>query len=382
MNIGIVCYPTFGGSGVIATELGKALAQRGHNIHFVTYDRPVRLDGFAHNIYYHQVAPEKYPLFEHLPYESALASKLVDAVQFARLDLLHVHYAIPHASSTYLAQQILLEMGVRIPFITTLHGTDITLVGKEESFEPVVSFSINHSNGVTAVSEYLRQATLDNFRVKRPIEVIYNFVDLERFHPRAPDCNLHRRFAPNGEKLLLHVSNFRRIKRVGDVYEIFKRVRTMQPARLLLVGDGPDRAHLERLVREDGLQEEVFFLGNQGNIEQVIPVGDVFLMPSETESFGLAALEAMACGLPVVCTHVGGLQELVEHERSGLLANVGDIETMAAHTLSLVSDPERLKAYSTAAYERARLFDVHSIVAHYEAYYKRVAEEFAAAPLR
>ncbi|MDX2061571.1 MAG: N-acetyl-alpha-D-glucosaminyl L-malate synthase BshA [Bacteroidia bacterium] len=367
-----MCYPTYGGSGVVATELGKALSLRGHNVHFITYDRPVRLDGFAHNIFYHQVSPEKYPLFEFLPYESALASKLVEVVQFARLDLLHVHYAIPHASSTYLAQQILAERGVRIPFVTTLHGTDITLVGKEEAFEPVVSFSINRSTGVTAVSEYLRQATYANFHVTRPIEVIPNFVDLSRFQRADKTGELRKRFTPQGEKLLVHVSNFRRIKRVGDVYAVFKHVRTEVPTRLLLIGDGPERAPLERQVHEDGLHGEVFFLGNQGGIEQVIGLGDVFLMPSETESFGLAALEAMACGLPVVCSNAGGLPELVCHGECGLYADVGDVATLSEHTLRLLSSPDELSRFSEAAYARAQRFDVTAVVPRYEDYYQAV----------
>jgi L-malate glycosyltransferase len=376
MNIGVVCYPTFGGSGVVATELGKSLAERGHTIHFITYDRPVRLDSFAQNVFYHQVNPEDYPLFDHLPYESALTSKIVDVVRFAKLDLLHVHYAIPHASSTWMAQQILAELGIRIPFVTTLHGTDITLVGTSEMYEPVVTFSINHSTGVTAVSEYLAEATRHAFGIRVPIEVIPNFVDLKRFRP-IPKNGFRQLLTPNGEQLFIHVSNFRKVKRVGDVYEMFKRVREKLKVRLLFVGDGPERPPIERAAREDGLSSEVVFFGKQEVIEQILPVADVFVMPSESESFGLAALEAMACGVPVLATRAGGLPEVVEHGVSGLLSEIGDVDALAQNALTLLSDPEVYQRYSTAALARARQFDHHAIVPLYEAYYARIMAQDA-----
>lgn len=370
MKIGIVCYPTYGGSGVVATELGKGLADKGHQVHFITYDRPVRLDKFASNIFYHQVNPEEYPLFEFLPYESALASKLVDVVRHAELDILHVHYAIPHASSTYMAQQILHEMGIDIPFVTTLHGTDITLVGKEEIYKPVVTFSINHSSGVTAVSDYLRKATLENFPVQKHIEVIPNFVDLKRFK-RAAKNGFRSLLTPQGQKLLIHVSNFRRVKRVQDVYDVFVRLRERMPVRLLLVGDGPDRSPIERAAREQGLAEEVIFLGKQEVIEQILPVADLFLIPSEYESFGLAALEAMACGLPVLSTNAGGLPEVIDHGKSGYMANVGDVETMAELAFQILHNEDRYQQFCAAAYARAQDFDIAKVLPLYEAFYTK-----------
>ncbi len=377
MNIGVVCYPTFGGSGVVATELGKCLADRGHTVHFITYDRPVRLDRFARNVYYHQVNPEDYPLFEHLPYESALTSKIVDVVRYERLDLLHVHYAIPHASSTWMAQQILAELGIDIPFITTLHGTDITLVGTSEMYEPVVTFSINHSTGVTAVSDYLAEATRQSFAVQVPIVVIPNFVDLKRFRPIAKN-GFRQLLTPNGEQLFIHVSNFRKVKRVGDVYEMFKRVRQQLQVKLLFVGDGPERPPLERQVREDGLSDAVVFFGKQEVIEQILPVADVFVMPSESESFGLAALEAMACGLPVLATQAGGLPEVVDHGVNGLLSPIGDVEALARNAITLLGNADTYARYSAAALLRAADFDDHLVVPRYEAYYAEVVARFQA----
>ncbi len=371
MKIGIVCYPTFGGSGVVATELGKGLADKGHIVHFITYDRPVRLGSFARNVYYHQVSPDEYPLFEFLPYESALASKLVEVVQFAELDLLHVHYAIPHASSTYLAQQILAEMGIHIPFVTTLHGTDITLVGQQEMYKPIVAFSINHSSGVTAVSEYLAKATRDNFSLRTKIEVIPNFVDLERFR-RIPKNGLRSLITPKKEKLLIHVSNFRKVKRVQDVYETYKLLREKMAVKLLFVGDGPERTPVERSVREDNLGEEVTFLGKQEVIEQILPVADIFVMPSENESFGLAALEAMACGVPVLCTDAGGLPEVVQHGKNGFLAPVGDVVAMADYAYEMLKDDSTYQRFADSAYERARDFDLEKILPLYEQYYASV----------
>jgi N-acetyl-alpha-D-glucosaminyl L-malate synthase BshA len=370
MRIGVVCYPTYGGSGVVATELGKALAERGHRIDFITYDRPVRLNTFSTQIYYHQVNPGRYPLFDYLPYETALASKLVEVVRYAKLELLHVHYAIPHASSAFLAQQILRDVGIEVPFITTLHGTDITLVGKEESYAPVVAFSINHSNAVTAVSNYLKRITLSTFQIRRPIEVIYNFVELNRFAESSRIRGERNCFAPQRELLLMHASNFRKVKRIGDVYEIFRRVRTHLPVRLILLGDGPERSVLERQVWEDQLHEEVVFLGSHQDIEHILPMGDLFLLPSESESFGLAALEAMACGLPVVATRAGGLPELVEHGVSGLLSDVGDVEDMAANAIQILGDQSTKHEFSLQARIRAESFSLDQIVPHYEELYQ------------
>lgn len=369
MRIGIVCYPTYGGSGVVATELGKALAQRGHRIHFITYDRPVRLNSFSTQIFYHQVNPTKYPLFDYLPYETALASKLVEVAQYAKLDLLHVHYAIPHASSAYMAQQILKDGGIEIPFITTLHGTDITLVGKEESYAPVVAFSINRSSAVTAVSDYLRQLTLATFTIKRPIQVVYNFVDLNRFSDYAQIHEDRSCFAPNRELLIMHASNFRKVKRVGDVYEVFRRLRTELPVRLIFLGDGPERSLVERQVWEHQLHDDVVFLGSHQDIERILPMGDLFILPSESESFGLAALEAMACGLPVIATRTGGLPELVEHGISGLLSEVGNVDDLTANAYYILKDKRVRQAYSLAARKRAEQFSLEQIVPNYESLY-------------
>lgn len=372
MRIGIVCYPTYGGSGVVATELGKALAERGHRVDFVTYDRPVRLTTFSTRIFYHQVNPGKYPLFDYLPYETALASKLVEVVRYAKLDLLHVHYAIPHASSAYLAQQILRDSGIDIPFITTLHGTDITLVGQEESYAPVVAFSINHSTAVTAVSEYLKNVTLQAFDIRRPIEVVYNFVELSRFSGSEKIRDERGCWASQRERLLMHASNFRKVKRVGDVYEVFRRVREHFPAKLILLGDGPERSGVERSVHEHGLQDEVLFLGNHQAIEHILPMGDLFLLPSESESFGLAALEAMACGLPVIGSRAGGLPELVSQGESGYLSEIGDVDDMAANALRILADRDSHEGFCRRARLRAEQFSIEAIVPHYEKIYRSV----------
>lgn len=378
MKIGIVCYPTIGGSGVVATELGKSLAGRGHTVHFITYDRPVRLRGYSGNIYYHEVSPVNYPLFKFVPYESALASKLVEIVCYHKLDVLHVHYAIPHASSAFLAQQILIQNCMFVPFITTLHGTDITLVGKDSAYEPVVSFSINQSNGVTTVSDSLKQDTLRNFTINREIEVIPNFVEMERFENTPPRQEFRNCLAPQGERLLMHVSNFRPVKRVNDLYDVFKRVREqLSNVKLVLIGDGPERSPLERRVYADTMENDVIFLGNQEVVEDLLPLGDVFLFPSENESFGLAALEAMSCGLPVVGSNTGGIPELVEPGVSGFLSNVGNVDEMAVHALDILKDETTLKTFKSAARARAKCFDIHEIVPAYESYYERVIEETA-----
>ncbi|MBP8823566.1 MAG: N-acetyl-alpha-D-glucosaminyl L-malate synthase BshA [Flavobacteriales bacterium] len=373
MRIGIVCYPTFGGSGVVATELGLALAEEGHIVHFITYDRPVRLGNGKANIFYHEVRVSDYPLFDYQPYELVLTSKLVDVARHERLDLLHVHYAIPHASAAWMAQQILRAQGIHIPFITTLHGTDITLVGRDPSFEPVITFAIEHSTAVTAVSESLRRETFEHFPVKRDIRVIPNFIRTDRYTAQA-DPALRQRFAPNGEKLLVHVSNFRPVKRVLDVLKVFLGVRERMPARLLLIGDGPDRLAAEMMCRANGTCEDVLFLGKMTEPEEVVASSDLFVLTSETESFGLAALEAMACGVPVVTTAAGGTAEVVESGVVGLLNAVGDTDAMVAHALSILQDDATLERYRRGARTSAARFDISKVLPRYEALYQEVVE--------
>ncbi|MBC8081600.1 MAG: N-acetyl-alpha-D-glucosaminyl L-malate synthase BshA [Hymenobacter sp.] len=378
MNIGIVCYPTFGGSGVVATELGKALALKGHRVHFITYSQPVRLDFFNENLFYHEVYVPPYPLFQFPPYELALASKMVDIVQNEKLDVLHVHYAIPHASAAYMAKQILLTKGLRVPVITTLHGTDITLVGKDASYEPVVTFSINQSDGVTAVSADLRKETYAYFAIEKDIEVIPNFINLERFK-KQDKSHFKAAIAPEGEKLLIHTSNFRSVKRVEDVVRIFDGVRQQVPAKLLLVGDGPDRPRIEKLCRDLGLTtHDVRFLGKLEAVEEVLSVSDLFLMPSEKESFGLAALEAMSCEVPVISTNAGGIPELNEHGVTGMVSNVGDVADMVKNALYVLHD-DNLARFKAAARARAEVFATDNIVPRYEACYQRAIDAVLAA---
>lgn len=371
MKIGIVCYPTYGGSGVVATELGLGLAKKGHEIHFITYRRPARLSVFHSNIYFHEVTAEDYPLFEYPPYDTALASKLVDVVKFENLDLLHVHYAIPHAAVAYMAKKILLTEGRYIPVVTTLHGTDITLVGSNNAFAPVVAFSINKSDGVTAVSESLRQQTVDLFNIQKEIRVIYNFIDFDRFKKIDKD-HFKRAIAPNGERILTHTSNFRKVKRIEDVILVFKKVYEKIPSKLLLIGDGPERHAMEELCRKLDLSHEVRFLGKQDAIEELLAVSDLFIMASESESFGLAALEAMACEVPVISTNVGGLPEVNIHGETGFLSEVGDIEQMAHHAITILSDEELLQQFRKNALAQARRFDIDKILPEYEAYYEEV----------
>src|ERR1035437_8493262 len=353
MKIGIVCYPTFGGSGVVATELGKALAAKGHQVHFITYSQPVRLDFFSENLFYHEVSVSDYPLFEYQPYELVLSSKLVDVVKHEKLDLLHVHYAIPHASAAYMAKQILASQGINIPFITTLHGTDITLVGKDPSFEPVITFAINQSNAVTAVSESLKKDTYINFpNIKKDIHVIPNFICLDEYN--FTDVKCHKRiYAPHGERVLIHVSNFRKVKRVDDVLRVFDKVRKQIPAKLILVGDGPERANIEKLCRELNTCDEIKLLGKIVNPEQVLSIADLFLLPSETESFGLAALEAMAAKVPVISSNSGGLPEVNKNGFSGYLCNVGDVDDMAEKAIHILKDETTLDKFKHNAYEQA-----------------------------
>lgn len=370
MKIGIVCYPTYGGSGVVATELGKALAKEGHQIHFITYSQPTRLDFFSENLSYHEVDIRTYPLFQYPPYELALASKMVDVAIHEQLDLLHVHYAIPHASAAFMAKQILRKKGIEMPVITTLHGTDITLVGKDPSYEPVVAFSINESDGVTAVSDSLKQDTLELFDITRDIAVVPNFIDLSRFQRLKKD-HFKRAIAPDGERLLVHTSNFRKVKRIEDVMYIFDAVRKEIPAKLLLIGDGPERTKIENLCRELGTCNEVRFLGKLDAIEEVLSVGDLFLMPSEKESFGLAALEAMACEVPVVSSNTGGLPELNENGVSGYVSPVGDVADMTQKALHILKD-ENLATFKKGALDVARRFDISNVRPQYEAYYEQV----------
>ncbi|MEY2705372.1 MAG: hypothetical protein RL407_1434 [Bacteroidota bacterium] len=373
MKIGIVCYPTFGGSGVVATELGKGLAKVGHEVHFITYKQPMRLDFFSENLFYHEVDIKSYPLFEFAPYELALASKMVSVVKYEGLDLLHVHYAIPHASSAYLAKQILKTHGISIPVVTTLHGTDITLVGKDPSYEPVVTFSINQSDGVTAVSEDLRKETYEYFDIQQEIEVIPNFIDLERFKKQRKD---HFKFAicPNGEKLLVHTSNFRKVKRVEDVIQVFYNIRKQIPAKLLLVGDGPERDRMERLCRTLGTCEDIRFLGKLEAVEEVLSVADLFVMPSEKESFGLAALEAMACEVPVLSSNAGGIPELNLDGVTGFVCEVGDVEDMTEKALTIL-DESRLPGFKERALARAKEFDIDQVLPMYVSYYERTLEK-------
>jgi L-malate glycosyltransferase len=377
MKIGIVCYPTYGGSGVVATELGKALADSGHQVHFITYKQPFRLDSFHENIFYHEVTFNNYPLFEFPPYETALSSKIVDVALYEQLDLLHVHYAIPHASAAYIAKQILKEKGFHLPFITTLHGTDITLVGKDATFIPVVTFSINQSDGITAVSESLKNETYEHFEINKDIAVIPNFIDFSRFKKLNKD-HFRKVIARNNEKIIMHTSNFRKVKRVEDVIHVFCKIRAEVDAKLLLVGDGPERQHIEKLSRQLCNHEDVHFLGKQEAIEELLAISDLFILPSETESFGLAALEAMACEVPVISTNTGGVPEINIHGETGYLSNVGDIEDMAKHSIALLKDEAKLALFKKNAYRQAKRFSLENIMPMYEAYYKEVLEKSAA----
>ncbi|HTY11568.1 MAG TPA: N-acetyl-alpha-D-glucosaminyl L-malate synthase BshA [Bacteroidota bacterium] len=372
MKIGITCYPTYGGSGVVATELGKGLAKRGHQIHFISYAMPMRLDGFVNNIFYHEVEMATYPLFEFPLYTPALASKMVEVAKFEKLDLIHAHYAIPHATSAFIAKQILNDEHFRI--VTTLHGTDITLIGLEPSFLSVMKFSIEKSDGVTAVSRFLKEKTITNYGINKEIEVIPNFVDTKSF-TRKPDANLRGAIAPNGEKILIHTSNFRVVKRVADVIKIFNLVVKKVPSKLVLVGDGPDRSNCENLCRELQLEEHVKFMGKQAELVQLLSSADLFLMPSQSESFGLSALEAMACEVPVVSSSVGGLPELVVHGETGYIAEIGDVERMARYAVELLTNNSRWEMFAKAGRKRAvENFDIDQIVGIYERHYEKILD--------
>ena len=368
LKIGLVCYPTFGGSGIVATELGKALAEKGHEIHFITYSKPVRMDWFTKNMYYHEVSVSDYPLFEYAPYELLLSSKLVDVAINQKLDILHVHYAIPHASAAFSAQQILKTRNIDLPFITTLHGTDITLLGKDKSFQPVIEFAINQSDAVTAVSESLKEDTYQFFDIKKDIEVIPNFIDpsLYRF---AEDIELRAQFAEKDEVIITHISNFRKVKRVDDVIRIFEGVQQQLSAKLLMVGDGPELHQVKNLARELGISDKVFFLGKSKRIEQITSISDVFLLPSETESFGLVALEAMASGVAVVSSNVGGLPEVNKDGVTGFLNEVGDIEGMITSVLTILKDKDTLARFKTNALKHSQNFELNKIVPVYENLY-------------
>ncbi len=387
MKIGITCYPTYGGSGVVATELGIELAARGHDIHFITYSQPFRLTGREANIHFHEVAVSNYPLFEHPPYDLALATRMAEVAEFYALDLLHVHYAIPHSVSAYLAQQMILThslaaRGRYLPFITTLHGTDITLVGLDRSYLPITRFGIEESDGVTAISSYLRDRTYEAFDITSEIEVIRNFVNCD-VYVRKPEliASMRPRFAKPEERLLVHLSNFRPVKRVTDVVEIFARVAKASPARLMLIGDGPDRSTAEYLAAKHGVQDRVHFLGKQDNVNELLPLADLMLMPSEMESFGLAALEAMACSVPTIATRVGGVPELVRDGQNGLLFPVGDIDAMSSAAIALLGDPPRLDSMAVAARKTAQdHFCASRIIPLYEQYYERVIARAAATP--
>lgn len=370
----MVLYPTYGGSGVVGTELGIALAAKGHEVHFITYSQPVRLDGLTENIYYHEVSVSNYPLFEYQPYETVLASKLVDVVKFEKLDLLHVHYAIPHASAAFMAQQILETEGIKIPFITTLHGTDITLVGKDASFAPVIRFCIEKSDAVTAVSESLRQDTITHFNTTRKIHVIPNFICPEEYEiPR--DMEMRRKYAADDEPILCHISNFRKVKRVEDVVRIFKKVNDVIPSKLLLVGDGPERYNVEMLCRELGTCNRVIMLGKLQVTQKPLRISDLFLLPSQTESFGLAALEAMAAGVPVISSNTGGIPEVNLHGETGYLSDVGNVDEMAEYAIQILKDASTHSSFIQNALKRAAYFSINNILPMYEELYESVLKK-------
>jgi len=371
MRIGMVLYPTFGGSGVLATELGKALAKKGHEIHFISYNQPARLEAFLENVFFHEVSIPKYPLFDYAPYETALAGKIVEIVRSNKLDLLHVHYAIPHASAALLAKQILAEDNKDIPVLTTLHGTDITLVGREASYEPVVSWSINNSDAVTAVSKSLVEDTLEHFQVKKEVLMIPNFIDFDRFN-KKPKEHFKKAIAPNNEKILVHTSNFRKVKRVDDVIRLFHIVQHEIPSKLLLIGDGPERSNIEKTCRELKVCDKVTFLGKQEAIEEILSVCDLFILPSERESFGLSALEAMACEVPVISTNAGGLAEVNIHGKTGYTSEIGNYEEMAQLALDLLQNDKKLESFRHAALEQAKKFNLEDIRLQYIELYKKL----------
>lgn len=378
MNIGIVCYPTFGGSGVIATELAKTLAKKGHNIHMLSYARPARLDTLETGITYHEVAINSYPLFDYPPYALALASQMVNLIEYENLDLLHVHYALPHATSAYLAKQIMSERGIQVPVVTTLHGTDITLVGRDPSYKHVVEFSIDKSDGVTAVSEYLKKETYEHFDIEQDIRVIPNFIDLDRFK-KSNKSHFKKAICPNDEKVVVHVSNFRKVKRVPEVVTVFSKILEAGIAsKLLLVGDGPDRQKAEQQCRDLGICDHVRFLGKLDQVEEVLSIADLFLIPSGSETFGLAALEAMSCSVPVISSNIGGLPEVNVHGETGYLCNLDDVDCMADYGVKILSDPKLHKKMAANARKQAERFNQDKVVKQYEAFYEEVRKRLKA----
>lgn len=373
MNIGMVCFPTYGGSGVVATELGIALANKGHKVHFMSYSQPFRLNFFNENLFFHEFNVNDYPLFEYQPYESVLASKIVDVAVFEQLDVLHVHYAIPHASVAYTAQQILKSKKIFLPYVTTLHGTDITLVGRDPAFEPVIRFSLNHSNAITSVSESLKKDTLNTFKIDNKITVIPNFINMKEYETVKEYC-IKRKYAPNGEFIMVHISNFRKVKRIEDVVAVFAKVREKVPAKLIFAGDGPEKANIELLVRQLNLQHDVIHLGKVADPKEILSVADLFILPSETESFGLAALEALAMKVPVISTNTGGLPEVNIQGKTGFLSNIGDVADMSANSLKLLENPDLLAEFRNNAFERAKLFDIDRILPMYEKVYQQLLQ--------
>jgi N-acetyl-alpha-D-glucosaminyl L-malate synthase BshA len=375
MKIGIVCYPTFGGSGVVATELGKALANEGHKIHFITYSQPFRLNHFNENLFFHEVSVSNYPLFEYQPYESALASKLVDVVKYEQLDLLHVHYAIPHASAALMAKKILAKQGIHIPFITTLHGTDITLVGKDPCFEPVIKYSIEASDKVTAVSESLKADTQSIFKIKNEIHVIPNFIELDKIKNISKIATNRSVMANENEKIITHISNFRKVKRIPDVIDIFYKIQQKIPSKLMMVGDGPEKEAAENLCYKLGISDKVIFFGNSNEIDKILSFTDLFLLPSETESFGLAALEAMAWGVPVISSNTGGLPEVNFDGISGYLSDVGNTLEMSQNAIKILENEDTLLEFKNNATSTAKQFDIKNVVTLYENLYKKVLKK-------
>nr|WP_315250452.1 N-acetyl-alpha-D-glucosaminyl L-malate synthase BshA [uncultured Flavobacterium sp.] len=376
MKIAIVCYPTFGGSGVVATELGLELARRGHEIHFITYSQPVRLALLNPNVYYHEVIVPEYPLFHFQPYELALSSKLVDMVKLYKIELLHVHYAIPHAYAGYMAKQMLKDEGIDIPMVTTLHGTDITLVGNHPFYKPAVTFSINKSDYVTSVSQSLKDDTLKLFNIKNEIQVIPNFIELEKnlYDPTIP-CQ-RSVMANENERIITHISNFRKVKRIPDIIKIFYKIQKEIPAKLMMVGDGPEKEKAEKMCRKYGIQDKVIFFGNSNEIDRILCLTDLFLLPSETESFGLAALEAMACGVPVISSNSGGLPEVNSDGVSGYLSDVGEVNEMAKNALKILKDDKVLSEFKKNALHVAEQFDIKNILPIYEALYLKAINKY------
>ncbi|OEK07689.1 N-acetyl-alpha-D-glucosaminyl L-malate synthase BshA [Flavivirga aquatica] len=370
MNIGIVCYPTFGGSGVVATELGLELSKRGHEVHFITYNQPVRLDLLSNRVHYHEVTVPEYPLFHYQPYELALSSKLVDMVKLHKIEILHVHYAIPHAYAAYMAKKMLQEEGVNVPIVTTLHGTDITLVGSHPFYKPAVTFSINKSDAVTAVSKSLKDDTLRLFDIKNEIDVVPNFIDLEKYNHEFTDCQ-RAMMANDDEKIITHISNLRPVKRIQDVISVFHNIQKEIPARLMFIGEGPEKEKVEQRCQELGISDKVVFFGKSNEIDKILCFTDLFLLPSKTESFGLAALEAMASGVPVISSNTGGIPEVNIHGVSGFLSHVGDVDDMTKNALHILRDDKRLETFKGNARKESLKFDLHNIVPQYEAIYER-----------